>query len=126
MHRGLWIGSCAVVLSVGFVAACGDDEDPVTSTPTADGSTQRPGNDAATQTTVDAGVDGRAADSAAPAAPIVPQTLTRIPNAINPYGLTFASDGYLYISGATIDGADRKLAVWRAQNGVIDTSFGTQ
>jgi len=54
------------------------------------------------------------------------KTTARIYNAINPYGLVGGSDGMLYASGATIEGAFRKLAVWRfGANGEVDPTFGT-
>src|SRR5690606_7045729 len=55
-------------------------------------------------------------------------------NAVNPYGATFAGDGYLYVS-STIDVGmvtdaqsvvNLRLAVWRfTEDNVLDTSFGT-
>lgn len=127
MNSRLLLGSfVALAVSAGLVA-CGDDDDAgVAPAVTPDGGTS-PGADASTAPAVDGGqTDAPASDGQVTAAAIVPQSTTRIANAINPYGLVFASDGYLYASGATVDEtADRKLAVWRFKDGVLDTTFGT-
>ncbi|MBX3233803.1 MAG: hypothetical protein KIT84_08950 [Labilithrix sp.] len=55
----------------------------------------------------------------------MPRSTTRLLNAINPYGLTYAEDGQLYASGATVDGT-RRLAVWRlTADGARDPNWGT-
>ena len=115
----------ALAASAGVVIACGDNDAGTVTAPAPGPGT--PGVDAASvpdaggpDATTDAPGDGQTA-----AAAIIPQTTTRIPNSINPYGLVFASDGFAYASGATIDdAADRKLAVWRFKDGVLDTTFG--
>jgi uncharacterized delta-60 repeat protein len=68
-----------------------------------------------------------AADASAPSAPIVAESAQRLPGALNPYGLAFGSDGHLYVSGATLVGGDRQLAVWRLDKATnkLDTTFGT-
>jgi uncharacterized delta-60 repeat protein len=125
--RVLLSGVAALSLGAALLLACGDD-DAVEPTPTPD-SGPALGTDAAQPVADAAQTDApaeAATDALAPAAPIVPLTTTRMANAINPYGLVFASDGFLYASGATIDGAaDRVLAVWRFKDGVLDTTFGT-
>lgn len=114
-----------LAMSGAFVSAC-DSEDSTGSTNAsrsngADSGGTEP--DAGTPTG-DAAPDS---DSTSPAlAPIVPVSTTRIANAINPYGLLFASDGLVYASGATMDGGERKLAVWRFKDGALDATFGTQ
>ncbi len=117
----------AFAMSGALVLACGDDDDSSTNG-TPDGGTQTPDAGGSTQEdsgpTTDAAPDG---DTEVPAlAPIVPVTTTRIGNAINPYGLVYASDGFLYASGATIEGGVRKLAAWRFKDGALDTTFGTE
>ncbi|MBX3193076.1 MAG: hypothetical protein KF819_39190 [Labilithrix sp.] len=128
MKSRVWMGSFMVLaLSAGLVVACGDDDDPATPTPDS-GTPPVPTGDSGNPPVPDSSTpDAPAADGGVEAsAPITPQTTTRIPNAINPYGLTFASDGFLYASGATIDDtSDRVLAVWRFKDGVLDTTFGT-
>jgi uncharacterized delta-60 repeat protein len=114
----------AIAASAGLGIACGDDDSTVVTR----------GADAGDSgvTPVTPATDSGAAspdvttEAAVPSAPrISPRATTRIANAIDPYGLVFASDGFLYASGATRDGADRKLAVWRFKDGVLDTTFGT-
>jgi hypothetical protein len=126
----LMSGFVALALSGGLIAACGDDDPttPVTPAPvpTTTATVPVPGTDAAPPVTPDSGADATTTDAQTPTAPITPLTTTRMANAINPYGLVFASDGFLYASGATIDAtADRVLAVWRFKDGVLDTTFGT-
>jgi uncharacterized delta-60 repeat protein len=126
MKREVVLGSFAALgLSALVLIACGDDEPsdaaPPTTTdgggsPTADAA-QTPDNDAAARE--DGGGGGGTA------APIVPRSTTRMANAIDPYGLLFASDGFVYASGATIEEGARKLAVWRFKDGELDTTFGT-
>ena len=130
--RVLVSGVAALTLSAAVVVACGDDDaattpaqvteaGPVPAPPPSGIDAAPPVSDGGTDAPADAVADGPT-----PAAAIVPQTITRIANAINPYGLLFASDGFLYASGATIDAtADRVLAVWRFKDGVLDTTFGT-
>lgn len=117
MQTRVWLGGlCALSLGA-LVVACGDDDDD-------DAFTPPPG------TNVDGGntpvTDG--GDAGTPPstfAAITPVTTTRLANALNVYGSTFSSDGFLYASGATIDAGVRKLAVWRLKDGVLDTTFGT-
>jgi uncharacterized delta-60 repeat protein len=111
----------ALTASAGLVIACGDAR-PSELGATPDSGTTNPGNDSGSTTPTDA---GPVPDAQTPAA-ITPRSTTRIANAINPYGLAFASDGFLYASGATALGADRKLAVWRFKDGALDKTFGTQ
>lgn len=112
-------------MTAAALVACGDDDDgaapsPDAGTPSAladAGSSPLPGPDG--------GPGGDAAPDAPPSpASITPRSVLRVSNAINPYGLVYASDGYLYASGATIEGGDRKLAVWRFSNGALDATFG--
>ena len=114
----------ALAVSGALVLACGDDDDSNTNVGP-DGGTTTP--DSGTDPNPDSGADpdGATPDAAPTAAPITPLATTRIANAINPYGLVFASDGFLYASGATIDGGAQKLAVWRFKDGALDTTFGT-
>ena len=126
--RVLMSGFVALTLGAASLLACGDDDSSdSTPTPTSD-SGPAPGIDAS-QPLVDAGQSDApseaAIDAQVLAAPIVPLTTTRMANTINPYGLLFASDGFLYASGATLDAtSDRVLAVWRFKDGVLDTTFG--
>ena len=125
-------GFLALILTGGLIAACGDDDPttPVTPAPvpTTTATVPVPGRDAAAPAPTDSGTTsdaGDAADAQPATSPITPLTTTRMANAINPYGLVFASDGFLYASGTTIDAtADRVLAVWRFKDGVLDTTFG--
>ncbi|HVH41449.1 MAG TPA: hypothetical protein VM925_03870 [Labilithrix sp.] len=114
-------GFVACAVSAGLAVACGGDDDaannaspdpgtPDGATPTQDGNTA--------DSTTDAAVD-------APATSLVPKTSLELPNAIDPYGLVYGSDGFLYASGSTLDGADQKLAVWRFKDGALDATFGT-
>ncbi len=126
MNNRLFLASILGLAAASFAIACGDDDDTeLTANPDAGSSTP----DASEPTTPDAGVETDATvtpDAKAPAAAaLVPLATTRIANAINPYGLVFGSDGFLYAAGATIDGVDRKLAVWRFKDGALDTTFGT-
>jgi uncharacterized delta-60 repeat protein len=130
MNRRVWLGSfVALTVSAGLVACGADEESEVAAQVTPDGSapsTPTPGSDSGAPVVVPDGGSDSATDAQAAFAPIVPQSTTRIANAINPYGLLFASDGFVYASGATIDEtADRKLAVWRFKDGVLDATFGT-
>lgn len=130
MNSRILLGSfVALTVSAGIVACGDEDENGTTPVVTPDGGGNvNPGSDASTNPPVDGGGqnDSSVTDSSVTATPILPQKTTRIPNAINPYGLVFASDGFLYASGATVDDtADRKLAVWRFKDGVLDTTFGT-
>ncbi len=119
----------AFAMSGALVLACGDDDDDSNTNITPDSGTQTP--DSGTNPGTDSGdntPDGSTgdADAETPAAPpLTPVATTRIANAINPYGLVFASDGNLYASGATNDGGTQKLAVWRFKDGTLDTTFGT-
>lgn len=120
-------GTAALALWVALATAtvaCGDDDADGKATP-----------DSGSNPTADSSappIDGSTPDGSTPdaadgqvrAAAIVPQTTTRIPNSINPYGLVFASDGFLYASGATIVADDRVLAVWRFKDGILDATFG--
>lgn len=84
---------------------------------------------AGTSTAGAAGSDGGAGGVAA-LAPVRAETTQLLPGALNPYGLRFAKDGKLYVSGATLvpldgGGTDQRLAVWRfGVDGKLDTSFG--
>lgn len=123
-QRALKVG--LVVVSAACLAlACGDaDTDLGTSVPT-DGDKDAGSVPSSPET--DSGAPPRDATSpdAGPAfAAIVPNATIRLPNAINPYGLVYASDGALYASGATMD-VTRKLAVWRFKDGALDATFGT-
>lgn len=125
MNSRVLLGSIVALTVSASLIACGGDEDPGVTpdvTPeagTPSGDSAAPGNDAGQ-------ADATVTDAPVGSSPIVPRSTTRIGNAINPYGLVFASDGFLYASGATIDdGADRKLAVWRFKDGALDTTFGT-
>ena len=128
--RFLMTGFMAVALSAAAVVACGDDDPPAAPGPTPQpdggGDVTVPQNDGSTGAT-DSGADAATdPDSSTPADPVLADNTVRIANAINPYGLVWASDGLLYMSGALIDGADQKLAVWRfTAAGEIDTTFGT-
>ncbi|MBX3225497.1 MAG: hypothetical protein KF795_33635, partial [Labilithrix sp.] len=108
--------------------ACGDDDDANTNTtPSPDGGSLAP--DSGTPPTNDDGGNGipdATPDSpVAPAAvPITPLTTTQIVNALNPYGLVYASDGFLYASGATQTATGRRIAVWRFKDGALDATFG--
>ncbi len=123
--RALMSSFVALAMSAGLVVACGDDDDDdantnITPSPdggshTPDSGSPDPGNDK----------DAATADSEAPATAVTPLTTTRIANAINPYGLVYASDGFLYASGATNDSGTQKLAVWRFKEGALDKTFGT-
>jgi uncharacterized delta-60 repeat protein len=122
MHHRLAFGSLVTLaLGAGLVVACGDDDEG--------GLGARPDGgaiDSSYQPRADGGDHGQDGGSdAATLAPIKPRTTTRIANAINPYGLRYASDGYLYASGATIQDATQKLAVWRFKDDKLDTTFGT-
>lgn len=109
-----------LALAVGgaLVLACENDDGDAHTHVTPDSGTQTPD----IGPVADAGADGATPDGQSAA--ITPVTTTRIANAINPYGLVFASDGLLYASGATMDDGDRKLAVWRFKDGALDTTFG--
>lgn len=120
-------GITVVAMAIGGgLAACGDDDGPPAGA-TVDGGRATEAD--ASVGPIDGGQDAAtvpdAADASKADAEIVPRTTTRLSNAINPYGLVFASDGFLYASGATIQDGDRKLAVWRFKDGVLDTTFGT-
>lgn len=116
------------IVGVAALAACGDDADETGGTTTLDaGGT---GFDAATadssQPQLDSSTVDAATDTTVAAPAVTPLATTRIANAINPYGLVYATDGFLYASGATIDElGERVLAVWRFKDGVRDTTFGT-
>ncbi|HVJ92364.1 MAG TPA: hypothetical protein VM580_21335, partial [Labilithrix sp.] len=117
-------GLTALATSAALLVACGDDDSKITTNtqnePTSpDG--EKPGTEPGTTPT-----DREKPTEPAAEAParITPRSTTRIANAINPYGLVFASDGMLYASGATMDGDVQKLAVWRFKDGVLDTTFG--
>jgi uncharacterized delta-60 repeat protein len=127
--RGWLLPSLPSVITAASIIACGDDDaSPPRSTIDSGTSTI----DSGTPSTTDSGNDSQplldvsvdALPSASP--PIIPTATTRIANSINPYGLLFATDGFLYAAGATIDAtaADRKLAVWRFKDGALDTTFG--
>lgn len=126
--RALFGSFVALAMSGALVIACGDDDDSG-SNGTPDGGTQTP--DSSTPPGTDGSTPDRDAsvpdaDAEVPSLPpVTPVSTTRIANAINPYGLVFASDGFVYASGATMDGADRKLAVWRFKDGALDATFGT-
>ncbi len=133
MKRDVLMGSFAALgLSAALLVACSDDDDTSGATPSPDAGEQPNADAGTTPSTDDAGGqqngDDAGPDAAtAPAGPIVPLTTTKISNAINPYGLVFASDGFLYASGATIEDGERKLAVWRFDaDGQLDTTFGNE
>ena len=124
-HRVVFGAVITSFVAVGMLAACGDDDDNAGTGSTPDSGPL--GTETGTPST-EAGIEEDAGSDAEPPGPnaIVPRTTTRIHNAINPYGLLFASDGMLYASGATMDGATRKLAVWRFKDdGTPDDTFGT-
>ncbi len=111
-----------------FAVACGDDD--VEATPVADAGTSVT-DSSSPATPTDSGTSTPPVDAGTPdapssaATPIRPNATVRLPNAINPYGLVFGQDGAIYASGATVEAGVRKLAVWRFQNGALDTAFGT-
>lgn len=117
-----WFASLAALsTAAALVVACGDDDESPAGPPDAGTTSADSGPDLPDSSTTPP--DGGDA-AVTPLPPIVPLTTTRIMNAINPYGSVYASDGLLYVSGATMDGADQKLAVWRFSNGALDTTFG--
>jgi len=125
-HSFLAFGLVALASVTASVAACGDDE-PNT---TPDAGTQPTAT--VTPTTPptpvpDAAPTPDATPDAAPAAPVTAESQNPLPGALNPYGLTWGSDGHLYVSGATLVGGDRQLAVWRLDGTTnkLDTTFGT-
>lgn len=128
--RGRWLAfvGFGTLVAASIVMACGDDDGGNTVTPGGDAAPiPNPGTDAGPTPGTDSGpTPGTDAgnDSAVALPPITPLTTTRLPNAINPYGMTVASDGMLYASGATVDEGTRKLAVWRFKDGALDATFG--
>lgn len=122
MNKHLWIGLLVTAAGAAAVGCSDDDLAPVEVTPDA-GETPQP--DAGTPT------DGAAPDpDAGPIDPpgraaITPSATLRLADVLNPYGLTFGTDGALYASGAIDDGGVRKLAVWRIVDGELDATFGT-
>jgi uncharacterized delta-60 repeat protein len=125
--RILMSGVVAVAMSAAVIVACGDDDEPATPGPSNNGDSggvdATPGNEASSSN--DAAVDSSVQpDAQTSATPVLPENTVRVPNAINPYGLVYASDNYLYMSGATVDEGARKLAVWRFNlAGELDTTF---
>lgn len=119
---GTVLATCVAAV---FVVACGDDDGGTATPGTEAGPTPNPGTDAGPTPGTDAAPTPDAGtDSAVALPPITPLTTARLPNAINPYGMTVASDGMLYASGATVDEGTRKLAVWRFKDGAPDATFG--
>ncbi|MBX3259221.1 MAG: hypothetical protein KIS78_07370 [Labilithrix sp.] len=125
MQQRVLMGSfMALAMSAGLVVACGDDDDANTNV-TPDGGTQTP--DGGTTPDTDGGntPDATPDSPTSTGVPITPLTTTQIVNAFNPYGLLYASDGFLYASGSTDTDAGRRLAVWRFKDGVLDATFAT-
>lgn len=127
MKKTFSIGFVALTTLAATVLACGDDDLPegeppvVDPAPTPDAGPQ-PETDA-TAPPPDAATD---AGDAGAFLPLTPSVTRVLPNTINPYGLLFGADGLLYASGATLEGGERRLAVWRFQaDGALDPSFGT-
>ena len=128
--------STLLIGSLGL-AACGDDDpsndhdhDHDSGVTPDTGTDPDPENDGGVGT--DSGSD---ADTTNPNA-VRHEAAVRLGNAINPYGLTFGSDGKLYVAGATnfVTSApgvtpvttNRRLAVWRLNaDNTLDTTFGT-
>ncbi|MBX3210595.1 MAG: delta-60 repeat domain-containing protein [Labilithrix sp.] len=125
-QRGLMVGFMALAMSAGLVIACGDDDDGSNTNVTPDGGSQTP-DSGSTPPDTDAGNPTPDAAPDAPTAasdPITPLTTTQFSNAFNPYGLIYASDGFIYASGATQTNDGRRLAVWRFKDGALDATFG--
>jgi uncharacterized delta-60 repeat protein len=124
MKREVLLGSFAALgwSALALMACSDDDASAAAPSTTTDGGAQ-PTADAAPTQDNDAAAQGEG--EAPRAASVVPLSTTRVPNAIDPYGLLFASDGFLYASGATMEEGTRKLAVWRFKDGDLDTTFGT-
>jgi len=131
----LLFGSALVLVTfaAGALSACGSDDPAATpdggTTPssTTTTTTQPTGVTPAPDAATPDAATSDAADASAPSAPIVAESAQRLPGALNPYGLAFGSDGHLYVSGATLVGGDRQLAVWRLDKATnkLDTTFGT-
>ena len=121
-------GLLALVAATTSVAACSDDTTATPDSGTVPTGTVPPTNTVPTTVPTDAApppVD--ATPDAAPAVPVVAESEGLVPGALNPYGLLWASDGNLYMSGAKLVGGDRQLAVWRIDKTTnkVDTTFGT-
>lgn len=124
MQQRFWLGSFLVLAgAAGLAVACGDDDDVAGTTPTPDSGTVIPDGATAPDGEEDGGADAKS-DAPVTSSALVPKTSLALANAIDPYGLVYASDGFLYASGATLDGATQKLAVWRFKDGALDATFG--
>lgn len=122
-RRPLALG-VAMLVTIAAAVACSDEgaaDLTVTSPPAEAGATQTTTDGGLSTPSVDASTDAPTTSSRAP---IAPATVTKLVNAINPYGLVFGSDGFVYSAGATIESGVRKLAVRRLKDGVVDTTFG--
>lgn len=125
--RILMSGVVAMSMGAAVIVACGDEDVAAIASKEGDaGADATLGIDAAGL--VDAAGDASALpDAQTPAPAVQPLNTERVPNAINPYGLVYASDGLLYMSGATIEAGERKLAVWRfSASGELDATFNGQ
>ncbi|HSC86547.1 MAG TPA: delta-60 repeat domain-containing protein, partial [Polyangiaceae bacterium] len=143
-----WLGGAlAVCLGSSLVIACGDDVvdgDSSGGNGGADGSTggadgSTGGQDGSTGGNDSvggggAGGDGPIQPEVPEASLITPKTARVVENMLNAYGSVFASDGKLYVAGATDSSAlsvaqttaNLRLAVWRFNaDGSPDTTFGT-
>lgn len=123
-QRFLFTSLIALSLGAGLVIACSDDDEdgsPITPTPGPDSGNPETG----TTPTTDGGPTADA-DAGAIGTPITALTTTKLANAINPFGLVYASDGFLYASGArtNLTTGQQELAVWRFKDGALDTTFG--
>jgi uncharacterized delta-60 repeat protein len=124
MQKRFLVSSVGVlVMTAGLVMACGDDDDNAANTP--DSGMPDSGGNTGDGSTTDSGSGDATPDGTVPSTPLVPKTSLELPNTVDPYGLVWATDGKLYASGATVTDAGRRLAVWRFDNGALDTTFGT-
>lgn len=126
--RSLILASPLAFLAIAG-AACGETDDPTLATAPDGGAATTPDGAGTPTPGADASAPGDAAVEAAASAAITPLATVKLPNTLNPYGIVWASDGNVYVSGARLDTAnanDRELAVWRfSAAGVLDTTFGT-
>jgi len=137
MQRHVFLGCFALLAATGLVVACGDDDNTVTPPPnTNDGGSSgtsgtsgtsggTSGTSGATSSSGDGGTSssGDGGGSSSGGTPLVPQTVVKLQNAINPYGILVGNDGATLAAGATIDAGVRKLAVWRLKDGAVDATF---
>lgn len=128
------LGLLTLAASAGALSACSDATDATPDagpdaapTPTAvpTGSSELDASNALPDASMVDATD--ASDAAISAAPVLPESTQRVASAINPYGLTWGTDGHLYMSGATMVAGDRQLAVWRFDktSNKLDTTFGS-